>query len=182
MKAAAFDPRRLDVAAFARAGATLAGETSIGQLPRLRDSASDPAAAAPVTWRAEGRWDRAPGGEGEPVMRLMGQATVPLTCQRCLQPLVQDVSIDRAYRFVATEAQAEALDLGSDDEVLSLGGTLDVLALVEDELILALPLVPRHAACPQPLASPDAAERAGNGGAHPFAVLAGLRRRDEGEC
>jgi uncharacterized protein len=164
MKAAAFDPRRLDVAAFARAGATLAGETSIGQLPRLRDSASDPAAAAPVTWRAEGRWDRAPGGEGGPVMRLLGQATVPLTCQRCLQP------------------QAEALDLGSDDEVLSLGGTLDVLALVEDEFILALPLVPRHAACPQPLASPDAAERAGNGGAHPFAVLAGLRRRDEGEC
>jgi uncharacterized protein len=47
---------------------------------------------------------------------------------------------------------------------------------VEDELILALPLVPRHDACPQPLAAPATAEEPLAERPNPFAALAALKR------
>ena len=77
------------------------------------------------------------------------------------------------------EQQAEALDRTVDDEdVLALTAAIDLRQLTEDELILALPLVPRHEQCPQPLpmtAGEDeiaAAEEA----EHAFAGLASLLR------
>ena len=75
-----------------------------------------------------------------------------------------------------TEAEAEQLDEVSEDDVMVLSPKMDVMALLEDELILALPLVPRHEpACPNPLPQPiddlDEEEPAPN----PFAALAALR-------
>ena len=49
-----------------------------------------------------------------------------------------------ALRFVDGEAQAEALDADSEDDVLALAPALDLRTLVEDELLLAWPIVPRH--------------------------------------
>ena len=80
------------------------------------------------------------------------------------------------------EAEAARLDEESEDDVLELPPRLDLHALVEDELILALPLVPRHERLP------GAAARAGGTDApeddapapHPFAALAALRRRGPG--
>jgi len=65
--------------------------------------------------------------------------------------------------------------------VLALLPSLDLRALVEDELILALPLIPRHDTCPLPLPmSAGSAELAADGPpAHPFAALAALRRGDK---
>ncbi|MDP1159869.1 YceD family protein, partial [Klebsiella variicola] len=57
---------------------------------------------------------------------------------------------------------------------------LDARELIEDELLLALPLVPRHANCPQPLpgageqAEPEAEQRP-----NPFAALAALKRKGD---
>ncbi|MGS0753455.1 YceD family protein [Roseateles sp. GG27B] len=73
------------------------------------------------------------------------------------------------------------MDADSEDDVLVLPRYLDAQELVEDELLLALPLVPRHEQCPQPLALP-AAELLPDGEdadalPHPFAALAALRVR-----
>jgi len=44
-------------------------------------------------------------------------------------------------------------------------------------LLLALPLVPRHEVCPEPLVVPSAAEATdGDDAPNPFAVLAALKR------
>ena len=64
--------------------------------------------------------------------------------------------------------------------MLALGPPLDVLELIEDELILALPLVPRHEPhCPVPLAAPEGAVSAAPEEPHPFAALAALRKGRE---
>jgi uncharacterized protein len=92
----------------------------------------------------------------------------------------EEIDIDRWIRFVDTESEAAALDVDSDDDVLALPRHLDARELIEDELLLALPLVPRHEVCPEPLPVPDAAaEPAAEVEAerpNPFAALAALKR------
>ena len=113
-----------------------------------------------------------------------------LICQRCLQPLAVDLAIDRTFRFARDDEEAAQLDqVAEDEDVLALGRPLDLLSLLEDELIMALPIVPRHQVCPQPLAAwrepsePGAAEGNSRPAAqdptlrpHPFAVLGTLKR------
>ena len=93
-------------------------------------------------------------------------------CQRCLQPFNTPVEVDRAFRFVPTEGEAEALDADSEDDVLALGTSFDLIGLIEDELLLAWPLVPRHVRCAQ-AAQAAAVEPASS----PFAALATLKGR-----
>ena len=71
-----------------------------------------------------------------------------------------------------TDSEAEALDTDSEDDVLALGPSFDLIELIEDELLLAWPLVPRHEHCAQPAHQGDA-EPAQS----PFAVLANLKGR-----
>ena len=111
-------------------------------------------------------------------MALQARAEVALQCQRCLQPMASTIDIDRVFRFAADEREAERLDEETDDEVLVLEPSLDLHALLEDELILALPLVPRHEECPQPLLPAMPSDDAGDDASakpNPFAVLAALR-------
>jgi len=104
---------------------------------------------------------------------------VILQCQRCLQPLVEAVEVDRHFRFVADEDVAAKLDDEIEDEVLALPRTLDLRELVEDEMLLALPLVPRHDLCPQPLPTQFGDVEEVESKANPFAALAQLRGKAE---
>jgi uncharacterized protein len=89
----------------------------------------------------------------------------------------EHLALDRWLRFVEDEAQAAELDAELDDDVLALPRWLDLVELIEDELLLALPLVPRHAVCPVPLPMALEAETApAEEAPHPFAALAALKR------
>ena len=85
------------------------------------------------------------------VLLLEADAEVILECQRCLQPMRWPLQARRRIFFVEGEDAAAALDAESEDDVLALVPALDLQALVEDELLLALPIVPRHDVCPEPL-------------------------------
>lgn len=175
-RAKTFEPERLDVRAFADAGATLAGARPAAQLPRLAASvlATDAPAAA-VDWRVTGELRPVTGGAPEVWLNLSAATRVTLQCQRCLQPMPQALEVDRWFRFAASEDEAARLDEESEDDVLVESRRFDLFELIEDELILALPIVPRHDACPAPMATPaePAAEEARP---NPFAALAALRR------
>ena len=69
-----------------------------------------------------------------------------------------DIQIDRNFMFVHGEAAAAQLDAETDDDVLEMPRVLDLRELVEDEILLAMPLVPRHDVCPEPLSAPVDAE------------------------
>jgi uncharacterized protein len=134
--------------------------------------------AAPTSaaaWQAQGLRVPVTGGEAETWLHLQAQAEVPLQCQRCLQPMTEVLAVDRRFRFVRSEDEAARLDETSEHDVLVLQPRLDLQNLLEDELILALPIVPRHGVCPQPL--PLAAAAQADVAPHPFAALAALRGR-----
>jgi uncharacterized protein len=173
-------PDRLDVAAFAAAGGELAGVWPADRLPRLAASTlprEDAAARTPIAWRASGG-QRELAGAGVLLSLLIAADTeVTLECQRCLQSMRQTLHAERRIFFVDGEDAAAALDAESEDDVLALTAALDVRALIEDELLLALPLVPRHEHCPEPL--PRALvddDSAADPADHPFAALAALKR------
>lgn len=172
MKPRAHDPLRLDVVAAAADGAALSGRWPLATLERLHTAGDGDLAA---DWQA--RFEQRPvAGEALPQvwLQLRAQAQVARECQRCLQPVLLPLAVDRAFRFVPTEDEAAALDADSDDDVLAASHRFDLRALVEDELLLALPLVPKHDQCPAPWQpEPAAPEPAPE---HPFAALAALRR------
>ena len=78
------------------------------------------------------------------------QATLRLICQRCLEPMDQALAVDRPFRFVSSEQVALDEDDQSEEDLLVASQAFDAMALIEDELILALPLVPRHPECLPP--------------------------------
>ncbi|MGA0610294.1 YceD family protein [Caldimonas sp. KR1-144] len=176
------NPRRLDVAAFATAGTELQGQAPLADLPRLAESAVAAESAPLVSWRAQGERKTRVGAPAEIWLHLHAAVEMPLECQRCLAPVTAPVEVDRRLRFVdGGEAAAAALDADSEDDVLPLSRSLDLIELVEDELLLALPIVPRHEVCPKPLPVPAAAPAqpdADNEPAkpNPFAALAKLKK------
>jgi len=182
MKSRAFVAEKLDLAAFARDGASLEGEWPAVSLERLADSAAAEAPASgwpAISWHLHGEIRQPKGGKAQTWLHLAAAARVSLTCQRCLKPVEEAVDIGRWIRFVDTEAEAAALDVDSDDDVLALPRHLDARELIEDELLLALPLVPRHEDCPEPLAHADdesAVEEEEAERPNPFASLAALKR------
>jgi uncharacterized protein len=93
---------------------------------------------------------------------------VMLTCQRCMQPV--EVGIRRKARFELVDSSS-ALDADDDDEWDRLlhSDRFDLIHLVEDEMLLALPYSPRHDQC-------EAVQRTNAGEkVSPFAGLAALK-------
>jgi uncharacterized protein len=177
-----FDAHRLDVAAFAQARGLLEGRDALAGYARLTLAPTAPVPApdadGAVTWQARGESRQAIDGSTRPALHLSARAALPLTCQRCLEPVTVPVHIDAHFIFMPDEASAAALDETSEDDVLALTDALDLHALIEDELLLAQPLVPRHEQCPHEvkLSARDAGfDAAGQDKAHPFAALAKLK-------
>jgi uncharacterized protein len=174
------DPHRLDVGAFASARGELAGDWAADRLTRLTAATlapEDGTARSTVGWRTSGERRVLAGAGLQPSLAISADTEVTLECQRCLQPMRVSLHADRRIFFVEGEAAAEALDAESEDDVLALTPALDLADLIEDELLLALPLVPRHEHCPEPLPrafveDDPAIDPADN----PFAVLAALKR------
>lgn len=172
-------PLRLDVRRLAAAQERQSGEWPAQLLPRWQGSAHADAAAegaGPVRWAFELGTQLDATGRERPWMRLDLDAHTPLECQRCLRLMRWPVQVRQQYRFVGTEAQALEEDADSDDEVLALEQPLDFPALVEDELLMALPMVPMHDSCPESIQtqyeSPHFEDKP-----RPFAALARLKEK-----
>lgn len=141
-----FDPSSLRIKAFAQAGAALEGSTPLPHFARLLADCVGEVSAA-VDWKARGTIQKKAGASDEVWLYLQAQAQVPLICQRCLQPVQTPLRVDRSFRFVPNEAAAMAEDDDAEEDLLVLSNAFDLLALVEDELIMDLPLVPMHESC-----------------------------------
>lgn len=188
MKKRTYSAQKLDVETFIRDGESLAGEWPAQSLSRLADAAAPEAPASgwpAVSWSLQG--EARPQRRGEPQLwlQLQAQATVHLTCQRCLKPVEERIEVDNWVQFVGSEDEAAALDMDSEDDVLALTRHLDAQELIEDELLLALPLVPRHETCPEPLPvveDEEPEEEEGGERPNPFAALAALKGKGGGNA
>lgn len=161
-------PERVDIARLADSSATLEGSVPVARFVRLADQLASREGAVEATFgfaREDGREVVSGRIEG----RLM------LVCQRCLGgvdvPVVVRVDLVR----VASEADAATVE-GSHDPFVAPTREVVLAELVEDELILALPLVPMHqgdAACAARAVAPQGEDRRRE---NPFAALAALKK------
>ena len=105
-------------------------------------------------------------------LRISGRLT--LHCQRCLAEVVHACVVDSRLLLIPPgEAWPEEEVEADDYDALPADRALSVLALVEDEVLLALPIVPRHADCQLPA---DAGSGEESDSRLPFAALAGLKK------
>lgn len=173
-----FDARRLDIRRFAEEEAPLTGQGTVGDFPRLMSETAGRGAGAPVQWRAQGELRNAGHVQPQAWVQLEADTTLPLICQRCLSEVDVKISVQRLFRFVADEATAASEDDEAEEDVLVESRSFDLLELVEDELLMGVPVAPRHVVCPvlpQFSAGDDEFNAAQGERQNPFAVLQSLK-------
>ncbi|WP_374411911.1 DUF177 domain-containing protein [Hydrogenophaga sp.] len=175
---------RFDARAFAESGAAMEGEERLAAFERLTDERHADGEADPVVrWAVRGEMRSGSAGQASVWLHLQAWLDMPVACQRCLGAVTIPLEVDRWFRFVADEATAEAQDDESEEDVLALEPRPDLLALIEDELLMAIPLVPMHEECPQPLSSQGLSSSEGRDlppeavRPHPFAELSRLKKQ-----
>jgi uncharacterized protein len=174
---------RLNMQTFAQEGVPLIEATLLQNMKRLAQEAQGLAPDLIVNWEARAELRPGAGTEEKVWLHLLAKASVPLICQRCMGAVATPLEVDQWYRFVETEDIAMAEDDESEEDLLVMAPHFDLLAVLEDELLMALPLVPMHEECPAaPVmqAGEDALEeQAGEKGEkpNPFAMLAQLKKK-----
>lgn len=169
-------PRRLDVKASALHGAQLEGSEPLSNYERLAADLRDSPADLMLKWSAKFSTRTGATGGADPWLQLQVSTRFPLVCQRCMGALELPVAIEREFRFVASDAIAEKEDDSCEEDLLVQTREFDLAGLIEDELVMALPLIPRHDTCPHevPMSAVDADFEASNVKPNPFAKLSGL--------
>ena len=175
-----YDARHLNIEAFAKADGNIDSSDNLAHFDRLLEESQGAGAQNPVHFTAQGM-TRPNGGTSEQIwLALTAEVALPQICQRCLGPVDVPVSFAREFRFVASEEVAAAEDEDSEEDVLVMSRDFNLLELVEDELLMALPVVPKHAVCPGAVklqvVDPDFVEAASEK-PNPFAVLAQLKKK-----
>ena len=154
----------IDGLEFAKATSKLQGTWPVAEFLRLHGALRTTAG----TLRYELRG--VPESQGRPALRLKVDGTLQLACQRCLAALEFPLRIDVLLRLAATQQEMEAEPLEADGpESIVAAKQMRVQSLVEDEVLLAIPIAPRHEAC-----AGDAGDRAAGTQQKPFAALRGL--------
>ena len=154
-------------------GASVVGAIDAASLPRAADRLAPEGGAAEVSWRIVGTTDAL----GRAALEIRLDGVVPLVCQRCLQAFAWPVVQSTLLLLARNERELAVLDDDDEHEVVLAEAPLEARTLVEDELLLTLPFVPRCervdcAATPMSIdeRAVDAAPTSA------FAALAGLQR------
>jgi len=168
---------RLDVRAFAQANSRLQGAEPLERFARVLEVSAAGVAHGLVHWSAQGEVRVDQTGQSQYWLRLLADAEVTQTCQRCLAPIQVPVHVDRWFRFVADEATATAQDEICEEDILALEPDFSLHELIQDELLLELPYIPRHEVCPDaaPMSAADPGFEEPTVRPNPFAALAGLK-------
>ncbi|MBE7369727.1 YceD family protein [Ramlibacter pallidus] len=172
------DPHRLDVRRFAEEGAALESTDALREYRRLVAETEGADLARSVHWQARGEILNPHHHQPQVWVHLEADASLPLVCQRCLGPVDVPLEVNRSFRFVADEATAAAEDDATEEDLLGLSRSFDLKELVEDELLMEVPVAPMHGTCPEPvkMSAADAGfEEAVAEKVHPFAVLGRLK-------
>lgn len=164
-------PATVDPILLADQGTRLAGEASLESFVRLAEACLDASGSVMIDLAFERS-----AGDGLRIMHGTIRTRVRLTCQRCLEPMDVDLQAEPNLVLLRPGEHPELVESG-DARVFE--RPVPLAELVEDELILALPMVPMHALerCPAKgaLGEGDKREAARP---NPFAVLGRLKGRD----
>ncbi|MGZ8257066.1 MAG: YceD family protein [Gallionella sp.] len=159
----------IDSLDFARNGQRITGEILVNQLPRLSDV-------------FESKYDLLHysvigkvGLYGIPQLDLQLSGAAQMICQRCLHGMEYKISVSNSI-FLRTQVQLNELDdsdIEEEYESILAEAQLDVWQLLEEEILLSLPIAPKHliGECQTVNGSQPQQKES-----HPFAALAKLKR------
>lgn len=167
-------PAQIDPLRLADAQTQLEGEIPLARMHRLTGGhKTDGIAGFSAVFEAETR--------GRALMRgEIWAENIPTVCQRCLEPMFCSIRSDFEIEFAAADVP---LDEEETQDVIVVEKPVQLLGLIEDELLLAMPMVPMHdpacsasrflgQALPEPQVQTGKTEKSED---NPFAVLAKLK-------
>lgn len=149
---------------FALDECNLQGRVALADMARLSDVLVE--AVGEAVWALTGERDVS----GKPFLRLEVRAQPVVRCQRCLTGLEWEFEHVSVLRLVRPGTPIGDEDLENDEyDTIEAQPDLDVIALIEEEMLLALPYAPVHESCEPPR------PQGGNDKKSPFDILASLR-------
>ena len=132
-------PATIDSLEFARSAQRLSGRLAVAGLVRLEDLLFDDEGS--LEYELSGSQDE----RNRPMLEIRIAGELHLQCQRCLGRLEYPLRVANTLLVLTRDPQpAEDLDDPEAPEAIESSPELDVAALVEDEVLLSLPLSPRH--------------------------------------
>jgi uncharacterized protein len=159
-------PERVDASRMVQARRTFQGKLPLASFGRLR------ASLAAVEGEADYDVEFGKDELGVAYLAVRVDADLPLTCQRTLEVYRQPIRIDQRLGLISEESEEAALPPGY-EALLIADGQVSLADVIEDELILALPVVPLKPGAPLEWRDEGADEE---GEPNPFAGLEGLRK------
>ena len=145
------------------------GTAVLDDLPGLEDSVAN--GNLELRYRITARLDP----QRRKVLSCIIEGFVFLTCQTSMEAFRHEISIDERLVLVDSEAELPPIGEESDAEDYRVAeGPLDVLDLVEEAVLLALPMVPR-----KPGLEGGGPEKPATPRESPFAALERLRKKTD---
>jgi len=159
-------PLFIDNIAFAKKNERLTGSLTLANCPRLSElaqanSSKNPAEVV-IDYVLEGKTDSV----GQHLLYLSLTTNLTTTCQRCLSPMPLKLKLN--YNYMIADIDADDVEDSDDVDLQEPSQTMDLIALIEDEIIMAMPIAPIH--------EEDCGEIVTQSGEkpNPFAALKGL--------
>ncbi len=122
-----------------------AGFLAITDMPRLAKEVASINPGDGFAWQMETHFEDSPGSEPLQILDLVLNGRLHLVCQCCLQDCAIDLDEKRRFILVASEAEADAYPLEDEEqEPLVASQHFNLLETMEDEVLLSLPLIPKH--------------------------------------
>lgn len=155
----------IDAFAFGRQREWRDGEVPVSQLHRLIEECVD--GDGKLRWELRGGTHES----GHFQLKLQVAGNVNLICQRCLKPYRFEIASESILVLAHEEVQADRIEAMLEDEDIDVivgSKALNMVDLIEDEALLAIPQAPKHDQCP---VQTHMASEAIDTKASPFAVL-----------
>ena len=172
-------PDWIDAERAAQAGRCFAGDARIEWMPRVSDLLDAPAVDDVIAFDVSASLDNSPGNASIVRLSVHVHGAVPMTCQRTLGRYMQPIDSRSEVAVVASEREMAGLPEDLEPKLVP-ERRLKLVELIEDELLLALPLVPRDPHSAPVENAGDVIERdEPDEGDNPFAALARLRGKND---
>ncbi|MBE1161263.1 YceD family protein [Dyella acidiphila] len=148
------------------------GSLPIAAMPRLCEALADDAGSAAY------ELDFGRDEYGTAYVDVRVQAPLWLVCQRTLEPFIMPVTVNSRLGLIRSEREESALPGGVEPLLVAEDDKLNPIDVIEDELLLALPLVPVNpdSVLPEDVTRPPAEVSVDERPDNPFAVLRELKK------
>jgi uncharacterized protein len=157
---------------FVRNAGEHRGKASPGTLARLQSYLFDD--HGELTYSVSGLLDEI----NRPMLRILVKGKINLCCQRCLGKLEQSFDLNVDFLLVKRESELHQYDDEDGVDALLIVPEMDVMLLVEDDVILNLPISPCHLQneCSEENLISKSEKLKQDVAKHPFAALAALKK------